>query len=304
MRSKGNIQKRKKNTSNSFTQLDFFSWKKIYNKKKKIKKKLQKIFKNFSRTSKKTIYALFVLFLWLGGYILFYSSFFSIQNIYIYRNDTISNIERAYRTVNYIRGQNIFALDTKNTVDRLQKSQPSLKYITIQKKIPNNLNILLESYKPLFYTDRKIILENGYIFETNSDIDDSLHYININRLDDSPEKVNHIHLELISQAIDKLKKASILFWNIQEIQYFETEKEFFLIWENKTILIFDLEKNIENQVEKLIVLHNEKLIFPGNDIIYIDLRISGKIFTCLEEEAEKCNKNLKRIYNYTGNAEV
>lgn len=96
---------------------------------------------------------------------IFFSSFFSIKEIHIYRKDNLSSIEQAYRSVNIFRSKKIYSIESKEISTRLQKSQKSLKYISIQRKLPDSLEIYLESYKPLFVSGEKVILENGSMLE-------------------------------------------------------------------------------------------------------------------------------------------
>jgi cell division septal protein FtsQ len=49
-----------------------------------------------------------------------------------------------------MRGDNIFFVDPSVIISRLKNTQKAIKIIDIRKKIPNTIEISLESYAPLF----------------------------------------------------------------------------------------------------------------------------------------------------------
>lgn len=230
---------------------------------------------------------------------LFFSSFFTLKEIYIYRNDSLSNIEIAYGNMNYFRGKNIFFIESENIVSRLQNSQKSLKYIQIDKKFPRTLEITLESYTPLFaYSDQEMILKNGTILPINPSTQATqLPLIEIRSSHRDTDVLDFKHLAAIDYTIKSLRK-NILSLSVERSLYYEQEEELLIVLEIGGILIFDLQKNIENQVQKLAIFHEEKSNILTEDFIYIDLRIDGKIFTCETENTQVCQNNLKNIYDF------
>jgi hypothetical protein len=98
--------------------------------------------------------------------------------------------------------------------------------------------------------------------------------------------------------INKLIKENIINIKVNELTYFVVERELHLKTENNTTIIFDLNKNIQNQLEKIVIFNKDQLNINKNPIIYIDLRIKNKVFYCTNENEYQCYKNIKSIYPY------
>ncbi len=90
---------------------------------------------------------------------------FRVKYILISKQDVLTNIEQSYETLEYIRGKNIFLLDGKNIIERLQNAQNSLQMIEIDIDFPSTLLVELKSYPPVFQTSEYFILSNGAIKE-------------------------------------------------------------------------------------------------------------------------------------------
>jgi len=83
---------------------------------------------------------------------------------------------------------------------------------------------------------------------------------------------------------------------IKNLHYFVTQRELAVETETGIYLFFDLNKDIEPQIEKLVIFNKEDGDISKKNIIYIDNRVSNKIFYCDTESEYKCRKNLKEIY--------
>ncbi len=226
---------------------------------------------------------------------IYFSHAFTLQEIQIYRKDGISNIEQAYRSVDVFRWKKIYTLGHKDISTRLQRGQNSLKYITIQKQFPRGLKIYLESYKPLFRSGKNIILENGSIIEMPRQTEETLPKIYFSQKISGQDKLNHIHLKRIENIWNTMAE------NIQNFQillriYYMQEEEVLFLTQQWNIIVFDLgEKNIQQQ-EKLKLFLQEKRDIDWNTIVYLDLRVDGKVYLCSKEEEYSCKKNIQQLY--------
>jgi cell division septal protein FtsQ len=79
-----------------------------------------------------------------------FSHYFSIKNIDIIRQDDIINIDLSYKSIENIRYKPILFQDKEEIKSRLMTYQPNIKYIYIRKILPDNIKIILSSYKDSF----------------------------------------------------------------------------------------------------------------------------------------------------------
>ena len=97
--------------------------------------------------------------------------------------------------------------------------------------------------------------------------------------------------------IEKLQK-NIVNTQIENIYYLEVENELHVKLWSWVLLIFDLSENIDMQIEALAVFNKEAKGINKTWIVYIDLRVSGKIFYCETDREYQCKLNLKDTYWY------
>lgn len=288
------IQKNTKNIS-VLSQLDLFSNNKKRNKRKKLLKKLKKHIYILWQWSKVYKYFIGIWIFLLIGYIFLFSNIFAVKEIYIYRSDSLSDIDAAYRSLNYMRGDNIFFVDPSVIISRLKNTQKAIKIIDIRKKIPNTIEISLESYAPLFRIWTRLTLENGSIVQGNGVSRETLPEISLIPTPWDEEILNFNHLEKILILSDSLRK-NILWLTIENIQYDTTAEEVLIRVNNGLILMFDIEKNIIPQIKKLTVFSSEKTDILSSFAVYIDLRVDGKIFTCEDENKNACRNTITDLY--------
>jgi hypothetical protein len=93
-------------------------------------------------------------------------------------------------------------------------------------------------------------------------------------------------------------KENIIDINIDEIIYYITEREVHIKTDKNTLLIFNIDSDIKEQIEKVSIFNKEKLNINKNPLVYVDLRILNKVFYCTTENEYQCIKNLKSIYSY------
>lgn len=238
---------------------------------------------------------IFSLFLWA---FLIYGPVFWIQEIYIEDEKNISNINQAYDSIEYARGENILFIDVKKLSDRITKNQATIKDIRVYINFPNTLEISIISHNPIFQTEKYTIYENGSVALTQTATSDT--------------PLLQVALDLEEYAIfwrtlkaDNLRDILLLLENIEKnilgfsartLYYLPIEKE--LIIENGigTLFIFDLSENISNQIEKIAVYMKESEDITQKKYIYIDVRIPQKLFLCWFENEFLCNTNMQNIY--------
>jgi len=260
------------------------------------------------RIETKNDYTLYYYFFWfilivLTIYTLFFSPYFIIKNIEIIKNDSISNINIAYKSINNVRYKNIFTINKTKIKKSIIELQNNIEKIRITKNFPNTLQIEIESYPPIFKTkiSKKdyLILENWSIipWTYNKDIENLNIKNNVNNNNISYKNIiSKDNINKIQKSITYIKN-NIYIDKIKEINFFPNEKEIHIsIYKDEKIILL-LNKNLDNQLKKLILLRNENK-FNLNDLVYIDLRIKNKVYICKKENLIFCDKNLKRIYNY------
>ncbi len=242
--------------------------------------------------------ALILILLALGA--IFMTPLLHVNQVYIFRKDAIINIDQAYANVEYIREKNILLLNTSELAEKLQKSQKSISSIEIDLSLPNTVTIELGSHPAIFQTEQHLVLTNGVVISK-----DSKEYLDIPQLHVSKNiedyaifwnTLNTGDIKNIQLILSKSKKNILGFSPLQK-KYYITERELILINDIGTLFIFDLDNNIEKQIEKLAIYQKEKENINEKRYIYIDLRIPEKLFLCPLESEFNCRENLKRIYS-------
>jgi len=278
---------------------------------KKRKKQLKLNFNKFNfindiLKNKIIIYISFLILIILAILFLVFSSYTKIKTINIIKKDDVTNINIAYNSINDYRWKSIFNINKNNIKKSLKKYQSNIKNIEINLIFPNSMKITLESYKKLFYTNLNeknfIVLENGSLIPFSKDIEELK---NLNIITNS-NKETEIFLEYkkiyeekyiqnINYIVNEIKE-NIIQLEIEDLTYYTIERELH-IKTKETLLIFSLENNINNQIEKLVIFNKEYKNITKTWIYYIDLRINSKVFYCPIEEKQKCEQNIKKIYN-------
>lgn len=255
----------------------------------------------------KNIY-LYYLIIWIilcisSLYLLFFSHYFQLKNIDIIRNDENVNINIIYKTIDNFRFYPIFFIDKKLIEEKIKYSQPNIDNIEIKKILPDSIKITLSSKKNLFKTiingKTYILTENWVILPSNKET--NLEELNIIWLDflwiiDYKKILIEDNIKNINYIIESIKNTNS-FINISKLNYYKKEQELHIITNDDIILIFDLQKDRITQVKKLNIFYKEKKNSIKTKIIYIDLRINGRIIYCDSSNEFQCKKNIKEIYN-------
>ncbi len=255
-------------------------------------------------------------------YIVLYSPYFLISpsKILIEWLDEGIDISIAYRSVEDLYGENIFFLDEKKIANSLKNYQKNISLIRIDRLYPNNIKILLSWYPVIF--DVKIagmeskqwgMTENGILIPKNH-LEKlpkyNLFYIDQGINEDILLEYREIMEESKAQIIKKTLEIFEQTWPdliLEKIIYLWRENELHLILKNGTRILFTLQdftkktgevatyKHLRTQLLSLrVFIEKQKSNILWGKYIYIDTRISGKIFTCSEKEV--CSKNIMMIY--------
>lgn len=274
------------------------------NKFKLFKSKLE--FENTFEEIKKINVYYYILWTFLilsSMYVLFFSHYFSIKNIDIIRQDDIINIDLSYRSIENIRYKPILTEDKEEIKSRLIAHQPNIKDIYIRKILPDNIKIVLTSYKSDFWFEEGwktyLLTENWVVVPWK--IKNWLTKINIKNKDNlwiiDYKKIFKSDYIMKIRDIIKLINEKNSFIKITEINYYKKESELHITNKDWTIIIFDLNKEPQIQVEKLNIFYKKYLSKIKLWIIYIDLRVNEKIYYCATDNEFQCRVNLKNIYN-------
>lgn len=279
-----------------------------FKRRKKLSIKIPNFFRNihFDKRVLKYVYLTIVISLIWWLLFIIYWPIFIIKQIEILRQDEITNINIAYRSIDDLRGKSILLVNSQNIAEKLKSYQKNIKEVSITKVLPDGLHISIQSYKSIFnikMNDKTyLVTENGVLapgkFESelpelkmldkNKKVPIILDYKQIL----SPVSIANIYL-----IYDKLK-ANLIGISLKDIYYFSQERELHVDLENGTKLIFDLEWNIPDEIKKLLIFHKEQSNLKKVPFVYIDLRIKNKIFFCGMESEYQCKSNLTRIYSY------
>ena len=269
-------------------------------RKKIVPKKFLFIFEKIK--GKETLY-FSLLWIWIIislSIFLLFGPFLNLKNIYINHDNSIINVNQAYASIEYIRGENILLLDTASIASRLRANQNTIKNIDIKVSFPSTLTIELSPYKPVFQTPWYIILENGSIItqekEDNINIPSIILSKDIAELEVFWKKLNVSELQKIITIINETEKNILNFW-VEKIIYFISEKEVLISNNLETVFIFDLTANIFEQVERLSIFQKEWGNISEKKYIYVDARIPQKLFICPYESEFSCRTSLRNIYD-------
>lgn len=305
-RKKLKIEKSKKYLfkSKPLEKMSIFS---VYKWKKKFSQFVN-ITTNKIKTYKYSFYWVWLLLIFLVWYVIIISPYFRISysKIIIERLDSITDINIAYKSVEKINWQPIFLLDKNELKSSIQNYQKNIKNISITRLYPNWLKIILDSYKPEFFTqfawiEKKYIITSNWVLIYENNIDNMLYNLEIvdNYLIevwffDYKEWVKEESMKKIIYTRDLFKDAFIN-KNIAKFVYFKLENELHINLETWTKIILELNMDINKQLSML-KYYNDKNndILSSWDITYIDIRNLWKIYICKEKIL--CYSNLVRIY--------
>ena len=285
-----------------------------FNNKNKLIKRRKKIInfnkiKNFNIDKKVFFYYYIwvIIIIFIAIIAVLFSPTFSIKNIEIIKKDNTTNIELAYKSIDFlnIRWKSILTLKKTNIIDKLIEDQKNIKDVGIETVLPNTIKIIIWSYRWLFTTNieekKDIITENWVFIPTKNEIENLANISIKSRINDNLWLIDYkkildsTYIKSILNIKNELEN-NLLSIEIKKTEYYEIEREVHFYINNDTILIFDLNWDIKKQIESIVIFNKENFNLNQDWIIYIDLRIKDKIFYCTKEDEYNCKKNLESIY--------
>jgi len=308
-------KKKKRNNSEKF----FLKWKhneKLFLKERKekslIKKRICFSIKNryieklkifWNKISSYYIF-IFIILLIISLYVIFWP-IFKVKKIEITKQDNITNMDIAYNAVDDYRWESIFNADKNDILKKLQDYQQNIRDIKTNIILPNTLKILIDSYKWVFNTTINwktyIITENWVLVPSNYSKELKTLVVKNNfehnKFLDYKKKFDTEYIEKISNVIKSLEE-NLLNVKFNKFTYYLLERELHIETDKKTILIFDINWEFKEQIQKIAIFNKSYLNISKNAIVYIDLRIKNKVFFCTYENEFECISNIKKIYPY------
>lgn len=270
------------------------SKKNTFKRKKSIKVYLPK--GNIKNVLYYKVWTLIIIILW--AIFLIFWPIMKIESIYITREDKLVNINKSYETLNYLRGKSILFTKSDEIINRLKNNQKSIANIQIKASFPNSLSIHIGSYDIIFQTATHFILRNWLLIEKKDIISDARTIL----LSDFWEELFSWELQLSAdnfysiEYIISLLEKNIIWFKIKNIYFAETEKELLIYNEAWSIFIFDIEWDLEKQVENLSIFNKESGNINTTPYVYIDVRVSQKLYTCNIDVENLCKNNIGLIY--------
>ena len=224
----------------------------------------------------------------------------SIRDIYITRENSLIDINEAYRNLEYLRGKSMIHLQKDNIITRLQSSQSVIQDVYVKRRFPRAIEVHIVPYRPLFQSSEGLIMTSGNIFWTDSERITGIPWLDVSwyepSLLNSGPDFSLSDLRNIIQLINELEK-NIVWLRINGKKYYIKEREIHLRDNSGTIYLFDLTHSIALQTEKLAIYFREKEKNPSQrDMTYIDVRVPRWLFVCSLTEESVCMRNMRNIY--------
>jgi len=296
---------KKKKYKNKIIPYSFYrKWKKL-NKRKKYNLKINLNIFNTNIFKNSTIINASIIFILLFVLFLIFWPLLRVNKIEIIRKDYLTNIDIAYKSLDFLRWKSIFLLNFDNIKTKLKNYQINIKDINIKLSFPDLLKIEIGSYTWLFNTNinnkNYIITENGVFIPIKkySQIKDlKIVYKKIKNIPilDYKKVLSSKYLLKINYLINKLEE-NILSIKIKKSFYFKNERELHLVTKSWIRLIYDLSNTVDSQIKDTVILNKQYYKIYEGGLVYIDFRVKDKIYYCKDKIKQICLKNIDKIYN-------
>lgn len=230
---------------------------------------------------------LIIVFLSLLFYLIIFSSFFQIKEITILGNQKVNSQliknfleSKLEKKVFLWKTKSIFLIDRADFEKEIEKNNPQIESIHIEKKFPHSLIVEIKERKPVAVFCQKencfFLDKNGVIFKKTSDkgdlllIEDNNNESNLNLGKEiiPPETV--LKILKIKNGTKDIKLSSLLMK--------EPHKFIFKTKEGPEIY-FDFQGDLNQQIFNLEIFLREKIKPEDLKIIdYIDVRFGNRVF--------------------------
>lgn len=268
----------------------------FFNRKAKREKKISKRLKFISIF----LFVLFIALFWL----FLYSSLFTIKNIKVegltrMSGDSISNLafEQSENWRLFVfKQKNIFIFSTDKLKEKIQADY-NFNQIEISKKIPNTLVIKINERSCALILENsdglcKFIDLDGYLIKELAvqDADrEKLPLVIDERgvlIDDNKIDLDRNYLDFMLELNELIGKSDL------KIDKFIVDKNpdtLRVTLKEGPFLMFSIKEDMEKQLNKLMILRNEKLKDTFKEIKYFDLRFGDKVFYVNNNNTEEGN---------------
>lgn len=234
---------------------------------------------------------------------LIYGPVYTVKFINIIRKDSVTNIDLAYNALSDIRWKRLLDIQESLIKQKLYDYQNNIDYVDVDINFPNTLEIYLLSYPIYFQTQ----IENKHFYITQNGTlipgKPNPEYTNIilkngvqtNIFPDYKKFFEQSDMENIYESIAYFEQ-NIVWAKIKNVLYYQIQKEVHFELENGNIIMFTLEKDFKQQIKKTAIFHAEHREITDSNIVYLDMRVTNKVFYCDSENTNQCLANLKKIY--------
>lgn len=221
-------------------------------------------------------WSIIILIIIIGlGYLLFFSPIFKIRHVEIIGNSSPA----VAQLLNSFKSQNIFRLDSSKIQEDLEKNFPEYLEIKVSRGIPNILRtqFTARQAKIVWQSDSNYYLvdKDAYAFLKIDNPPANL----IKTIDNKNIPVDLPGQIASNNFIDFLEnsktKLSALQITVDHFEVNETTFQVTAVTDNNIKIIFDVTRNITDQIDAF-----DKVYQEHKDEIkqYIDLRVEGKVY--------------------------
>jgi hypothetical protein len=242
-------------------------------------------------------------------YIVVFSTYFQVlpSRVIIERNDTHSDINIAYRSIEEIYGESFWIIDEQEVAEQIRVLQKNIETVKLDRVMPNIIRIIIES-SPLRYaanfqwaSKTYNLSENGVLIPSRSQ-DSELKRLTIHSVELSESPYLDYKEAIPPSSIKYLMQAESVFGKefpksaVTSINFYVVENEFHLLLENGTRILLVCDSSLEKQLLWVkIGLENMPGLLTTDEFYYIDARVLGKLFVC--KDPVQCQRNLNKLYS-------
>lgn len=232
-----------------------------------------------------------LVFLFGGGYAVFFSPFFLIRSVTVSAHDNSETLpQNIYDLANGALGLNLLLINPDKIADRIRMINPDLETIETNKKLPRSLEFILGFYpqtvnlivpeSPSGLKHKLVLNKIGKISRNNHE-NPQLPYLTLRNVsDDFYDEIMSETVSFNPSLIDKALEAQKIFEQqfsigVTENNFYKIEREARLKTEKGFTVWLDLNKDITEQILKL-KKAQAKLDLQKEPLLYIDLRIGSQ----------------------------
>jgi len=229
-----------------------------------------------------------------SSYFAFFSGNFTLRDIIVVNESQYKTLEEA-KIMNQLvdhKGQNLFLLSGKTLAQLVLNKNPRLKSVEVEKVYPQSIKVIIEEYKitalfkELNSGTEQLVNEAGLIVPTVP-IAEQASLIKLEVSLPEPKKVGELAIPrldmLFIQTLQKKLLETFAGLTIARVHYYPLLNEVRVLTDPGFELWFDLGRKLENSLQDLYLIMDQGKL-GEQKFSYIDLRIPGKAFVCMQEK--------------------